>query len=134
MKFKLSITKTNEFSSHQIFSEMSENYVSINMDLQGYSLTIPAYYKFGSPILKTIIIFRNVYTVSFYPCDLSKIYYFIMCKLLRDTTKKYQMNGPLRHKEISAHTRVPLSTEKSRFDWLIVSILLRNDIYILCIP
>ena len=38
-----------------------------------------------------------------------------MCKLLRDTTKKYQMNGPLRHKEISAHTRVPLSTEKSRF-------------------
>ena len=38
-----------------------------------------------------------------------------MCKLLRDTTKKYQMNGPLRHKEIIAHTRVPLSTEKLRF-------------------
>ena len=73
MKFKLSITKTNEFSSHQIFSEMSENYVSINMDLQGYSLTIPAYYKFGSPNLRTIIISRNVCT-NLAICDLSKIY------------------------------------------------------------
>ena len=75
MKFKLSITKTNEFSSHQIFTEMSEIYVSINMELQGYSLTIPAYYKFGSPNLRTIIISRNVCTnLAIYPCDLSKIY------------------------------------------------------------
>ena len=76
MKFKLSITKTNEFSSHQIFTEMSEIDVSINMELQGYNLTIPAYEKFGSPILRAIFISRNVYTIrlSFYPCDLPKIY------------------------------------------------------------
>ena len=120
MKFKLSITKTNEFSSHQIFTEMSEIYVSINMELQGYNLTIPS--KIWQSSIKNYYYFLQCLhdfsdRLSFYPNDLSKIYQFIMCKLLRDTTKKYQMNGPLRHKEISAHTRVPLSTEKSRF-WL----------------
>ena len=55
MKFKLSITKTNEFSSHQIFTEMSENYVLINIDLHRYNEAILGHQKFGSPISRTII-------------------------------------------------------------------------------
>ena len=134
MKFKLSITKTNEFSSHQIFTEMSEIYVSINIDLQGYNKIILAYQKFGSPISRTIIIPTMFARFPVTHVIYQKFITFQCVNCSGIQPKKIQWMDHYGTKKFP-HTHVCLYQQKNRvFDWLIVSILLRNDIYILCIP